>query len=366
MPNLQQFLLSFLGAVLFSLAATDYIRRLALEKKLYSTVRERDVHKQPVPRLGGLAIVAAFFGVLVLLLLVAPSRLSFVDEQILGIDRNFFGVLLGALVIIGTMIYDDLKGLRWPWKLLAQIAAAVLVASFGITVHWFSNPTGSLVLLGGDVLHVGNFVITWGQVFVVIWIVAIMNIVNWLDGIDGLAGGLAVIASVTLFILAINPAISQPATALLAIILAGSVLGFLPYNIFGGRIFLGDTGSMFIGYMLAVLAIISGGKVATVSLVLGVPILDSLWVIINRLYHHRSPFYPDQTHLHHRLLKAGLSSRQTLLVFYSLSIAFGYLALRYGTLGKFVAGMWLVGVVALMIISLVVLEWKQRIKSIKK
>ncbi len=360
MVPLEQYIWPFLGALGVSLFLTPMIREWALKHALVSKKRPRDIHQKPTPRLGGVAIVASFWLVILILLLVSPHRLTFVYQSILGIDKNLFGVILGGLVIISVMIVDDLKGLPWWGKLSGQFLAAILVAGFGITIHWFSNPFGDQIELGKTLFSIGALTFSWGQIFVVIWLMAVMNIINWLDGLDGLASGIAVIAAFTLFLLSITPSVNQPATALLGIILAGSVLGFLPFNTNPAKIFLGDTGSMFIGYILGILAIISGGKVATASLVLGVPILDSLWVIGYRLWHKHSPFQADQNHLHHRLIKAGLHPRQIVLIYYLLSAVFGFLALKTGTIGKFQTLLWLVGVVAVIIGCLIVLEWRKR------
>lgn len=341
-------------------------RKFALGHNLVQKVRNRDVHKKPIPRLGGLAIFISFWLVALGILLVAPGRLWFTDATILGIDRNLFGVLLGGLVIASVMLIDDLRGLNWGWKLASQFLAAAVVAVFGVTTSWLQNPFDSLIHLDKVAFVLGNFNITWGHLFVIFWIVLVMNVVNWLDGIDGLASGIVMIAAIAIFLLSISPRIDQPATAILAVILVGSLIGFMPFNFNPAKMFLGDVGSMFIGYMLAVLSVISGGKVATASLVMGIPLLDGIWVIGNRLIHHKSPFQADQSHIHHRLMKAGLSVKQTVIVLYAGSMIFGYLALRSGTEGKFWALIWLVGVMLFLSIGLIVLEWVRGRKNIRR
>ena len=162
----------------------------------------------------------------------------------------------------------------------------------------------------------------------------ISNVVNWLDSIDGVAGGVSVITLLTLFSLSISVAVAQPANAMLAIVGAGATLGFLIFNL-RGKVFLGDTGSMFLGFLIGVLAIISGGKVATVFLVLAIPFLDALVVFITRIIHHQSPFMADRRHLIHRLLDRGMKKGQIIALFYCLSLIFGLIALNTQTLGKF-------------------------------
>jgi UDP-GlcNAc:undecaprenyl-phosphate GlcNAc-1-phosphate transferase len=353
-------------AAVISLGATYRLIEWALKRHLTPNIRERDVHKNPIPRLGGIAIALSFWMVVLVLALFLPNRLHFTDMRILGIDRNLFGVIVGAFIIIATMAYDDLKGLKWSWKLLAQFLAAFAVASFGITIHWFSKPYGSGLELSESLFHIGSIAITPGFIFVVLWIVLVMNVLNWLDGLDGLAGGIAVIAVSALFLLSISPRIDQPATALLSAVLIGSIMGFLPFNINPAKIFLGDTGSMFVGYMIAIIAIISGGKVATASLVLGLPIIDGLWVICSRLAQHKSPFIADRSHLHHRLMHIGLSTRQTVALLYLVTIFLGYVALGRGTEGKMWAGIWLLTVVLLFSFALIAVESYKKAKGSSK
>lgn len=362
MNELRQFVWPGVVAFIISLMITPLIRRWAINNKLFQKIRSRDEHKVPIPRLGGLAMAISFWAVIFAILIFWREKLSFVSDRIWGIDKNFLGVMIGAAIIVGTMLADDIRGLKWIYKLLAQIAAAVIVASFGITIHWFSNPFGQQIDLGGELFHIGNFSFSWGQLFVVLWIIFLTNIINWLDGLDGLAGGVAVIALGILFFLAISPEINQMATAMLAIVLLASIVGFLPYNISPAKIFMGDTGSMLIGYMLAIVAVISGGKVATASLVLGLPILDGLWVIGNRVWHHKSIFKADKNHLFHRLLRAGLTQKQTVFVLYIVSALFGYLALRSGTEGKFLTSVWLIGVMVILSLGLIVIEWGRNAK----
>ena len=255
MESILPYVIPIAAAAVLSFAACFRIRRWALGHKVVQGIRTRDVHKKPVPRLGGLGIVAAFGFMVILFSIFWPESLSFASRKIFGIDQNLFGVLLGGLIVLVVMAIDDLKGLKWGYKLLAQFVAAAAVAFGGVTISWFTNPFGSLIQLGHVAFSIGDFTVIWGQIFVVLWIVLIMNVVNWLDGLDGLASGISIIAAATLFMLALSPRVGQPATAMLAAILIGSIVGFVPFNFNPARMFLGDTGSMFIGYMLAVLAI---------------------------------------------------------------------------------------------------------------
>lgn len=258
------------------------------------------------------------------------------------------GVLLGALVLVATGMYDDLRGLApWP-KLGLQLCAALLVVFFGVQIHWLSNPLGGLDIIIGS----------WSYLLVPAWLLLTINAMNWSDGVDGLASGISVIASLILLALSLDPSVNQPATAYLAAIVAGAALGFLPYNWHPAKIFLGDSGSLFLGFMIGVFAIISGAKLATAALVLGLPILDAVWVIGRRFLAGQSPMQGDSKHLHHRFLAAGFSVRATVLIFYTIAASFGILALSADTSQKVQA---LIALVVLVTVGgLVLIRMHQR------
>jgi len=344
-----QYILPFILTFSLSALLTLFVRRWALKRELVDYPAPRKIHDKPIPRLGGIAVFLSFFLVVLGYLIFASGKLSFVTEKVLWIDKNLFGVLVGAFILVGAGIYDDIKGLKPFTKFIFQFVAAGFVAGFGIRIWWFSNPFGSQIVLGA-----------WSPVFVVLWIVLLTNVVNWLDGLDGLATGVSAIAAIVLFFLSLQPFVNQPATALLCIILAASTLGFLPFNFNPAKIFLGDSGAMFLGYMLAIFAIISGGKVATAFLVLGIPIFDAIWVILRRLWGKKAPWIADKRHLHHRFLEAGFSQRQTVLLLYGIALAFGILALYSNTLGKFWVFLGLLGLMILLALVLIVLEQRRR------
>jgi UDP-N-acetylmuramyl pentapeptide phosphotransferase/UDP-N-acetylglucosamine-1-phosphate transferase len=165
--------------------------------------------------------------------------------------------------------------------------------------------------------------------FTLVWIVGMTNAINWIDGLDGLAAGVSLVACVVLFIVTLFPrdaTSGQYTLAYLPLILGAAILGFLPFNVHPARIFMGDSGAMFLGFTLAILSIIGGAKIASALLVLGIPLLDAAYLIIYRLLRGRSPMSADRGHLHHRLLDLGLSQQQVVMVFYLLSAAFGVLA----------------------------------------
>ncbi len=313
-------------------------------------VRTRDVHDQPVPRVGGLAIIGSFLVIVLGLLLVGSRSLHFTNHQVLGIDKNLLGVLLAVVLLTVVNVMDDFKNLSWPIKLAAQVVAAAIVAYFGIRIGWLSSPLGGHVILG-----------TFDFLIVVFWLVGLTNVVNWVDGLDGLAGGVSLITLLVLFFLSLSVTVNQPSNATLAAVISGAVIGFLPFN-FGSRskVFLGDAGAMFLGFMIGVISIISGGKVATVFLALAIPFLDAVFVLFTRLLRGQSPFLADQNHLHHRLLARSWRPWQITALFCLISLIFGLIALNTQTVGKFWA---ILAALAIMIILVLLYSKKDTNKG---
>jgi UDP-GlcNAc:undecaprenyl-phosphate GlcNAc-1-phosphate transferase len=339
------YFLAFLSATLLSTILTVILRKIGLKFGFVSQPRERDVHKTPVPRIGGAAIYLAFITVTIFCFEVLFPDLSFAKERgWLGLDWHLLGILAGGTIIFFTMLFDDLRDLKAWQKLLIQIIVAFVVIGSGIGINSLPNPFGAdinlnsvyipLFTYNGVVYHFS----LWSDLLTLAWLVVMMNVINFVDGIDGLASGLSVIASVTIFLLSISMAVSQPATAYISIILAGASFGFLIWNFPTAKIFMGDAGSMFLGFMLGILPLISGGKLATAFLVLGFPIIDIFFVAIGRLRKGKNPLTnPDKTHIHHRFLAAGFTTRETVLLLYLISIVLGWLALRSTTLEKLIA-----------------------------
>lgn len=274
--------------------------------------------RKPIPYYGGLVLYFSF--VVSVLLFVKFSWLLLV-------------FLIAGTLIAGISFLDDLFGIS-PWPRLAvQILAGVLLFFGGISINVISNPFGEALNLG---LFSEFF---WGVavlslIATVTWVVVIVNTMNFIDGLNGLPSGVTVIASLTLFFLSIRPGIhydisTQIPVATMSIILFGVVLAFWFFDFYPAKILMGDTGSMFLGFVLATLAIFSGGKVATAFLVLGFPILDAIWVIVRRLVQGKNPMKGDLKHFHHRLLQAGLSERWALFVIYGLCALFGFIAVVF-------------------------------------
>ncbi len=301
------FVFVFAIAFLLALIFTPVASRVAMRIGTIDQPAARRIHEKPTPRLGGLSIIVAFFAAIGVSL-VYPRTDPNETTRIVGL---LFGA--GLMFIVGA--YDDRRELKPLPQLLAQIIAAVLAVASGVMIREIPNPLGGLI----------TFEEWFAVLFTLFWLVGMMNTVNWLDGVDGLAAGVTAIAGVVLVVHTFR--LEQFSLALLALALVGTVLGFLPYNFFPAKIFLGSSGALVLGFALGVLSIIGGAKVATALLVLAIPILDVAWQIVNRLRAGRSPFLPDRGHLHHRLLDLGLSQRAIVLLYYFVTAFFGALAL---------------------------------------
>ncbi len=323
---------------------------------------ERRVHKLPVPRLGGVAIFLSF---------VVTSATLYVTMY--GIQQKevvtYWLFLLASLLIVAVHAYDDVKGLKPLPKLIAQtLSVLIILGPFngkfnGVLLFGFSNPFRATTALHGAIpwfrqpeltLFIHHPDITWlalpAVLFTWFWMVGMMNTVNFIDGLDGLATG--VVAITGIFITIISWTLGQQSIAILAAIFTGATLGFLPHNWNPARIFMGDTGSQFLGLGLAVLSIIGGAKIALALMVLGIPILDVAVVAINRIRRGQHPLHYDKTHLHHRFLATGLSVRQICYVMYGLTTFFGLLDLFsariYKPLDILLVGLTLTGLIVWM------------------
>jgi UDP-GlcNAc:undecaprenyl-phosphate GlcNAc-1-phosphate transferase len=329
------FALTFFVAFSGSLLLTPVASRLARRFGFVDVPREpKHVHRVPVPRLGGIALFFPFLAAVALSLILPVER-----QDPLELHR-LSGLVVGSAVVFGLGVYDDRRELGPVTQLVVQLVAAGIAVYFGVAIGEIANPFGGMIV----------FPLAVTIAFTLFWLVGMMNTVNWLDGLDGLAGGVTVIVSVLLF--AHSYRLGQHSVALLPLALAGCVLGFLPFNFFPAKIFMGTSGSAFLGFAVGTLAIIGGAKMATALLVLGIPILDVAWQIIHRLRLRRSPFLGDRGHLHHRLLDLGLSQRRVVLLFYLLCASFGALALVLGSgLQKLVVLLFM-GLVALMALML--------------
>jgi UDP-GlcNAc:undecaprenyl-phosphate GlcNAc-1-phosphate transferase len=324
----------FILAGLVALSLTPFVRNVVIRHEIVDRPEARRVNTIPVPRGGGLAICAAFLLVAGLFLLLNETA-HFLPVPVGFSPSEVVALLLGGAVAAGLGAIDDLFDLRARFQLLGQVALACGAVALGITIDFIANPLGGPTIRFPGPIAVG---------LTIFWIVGMINSINWIDGLDGLSSGVAFIAAVTLGVISLTTDVRQPLIAVLCFALAGALLGFLRWNFNPASIFSGTSGVQFVGYTLAVLAILGTAKVAVALLVLGVPIIDTFWIIVRRISERRSPFSPDRTHIHHRLLDLGLSHRQTVLVIYGICLALAVLSLLlsgvtqlYAFLGIFVA-----------------------------
>jgi UDP-GlcNAc:undecaprenyl-phosphate GlcNAc-1-phosphate transferase len=294
-----QYLYIILGSFLITFSLVPLITKLAFKVGAVDNPSQRKVHSKPMPRLGGLAI---YIGFITMVLLTQP------------LTQQIQGLIIGSTIIAILGVVDDIKNLSPKVKLLGQIIAAVVLVLHNINVDFITNP-----ILGG-ILPLGYLSIP----ITIFWVVGITNAVNLIDGLDGLAAGTSIIAAVTLAIVGLTH--GQVLMFSLAIILAASTLGFLRYNFYPAKIFMGDSGSMFLGFNLSALAIMGLVKSVTIIsvfvpiLILGIPIFDTLFAIVRRYANSQPIFKADKEHLHHCLLNMGLSHKQTVLAIYAMNI----------------------------------------------
>ncbi len=288
----------------------------------------RNLHAKPIPKLGGLAVYLSF-----VLVLIGYLYFGNIDFQILPLKFILALILGGLVLMIGGLIDDkyDLSA-KWLWMFPAIASLIVVLSGIGVGIKFLTNPFGGTVSL--DYLWFG---MPLSGIVVFLWLMGMMFTSKFLDGIDGLVAGIGVISGFTMFGLCLTSTVDQPMIANIAIIFAGSLLGYLIYAWHPAKIFLGEGGSTFVGFVLGVLSVISGAKIATALLVMGIPILDVAWVILQRLIAGKSPFKGDRLHLHFRLLDLGLSQRQVVVILYSLSALFGVIAIFLQSMGKLVA-----------------------------
>jgi UDP-GlcNAc:undecaprenyl-phosphate GlcNAc-1-phosphate transferase len=308
------YFLTFLLAFLVTYFTTPMVRNFAFKVKAVDVPNDRKIHANPIPRLGGIAIYLGFIVAIIIALVLG---------NIWGIHLKplmIIGLLLGATVLVGVGVVDDIKGIRPLTKLVWQIGATILVFFFGVEINFFSLPGNGLIAIG--MLSIP---------LTLIWIVGMTNAMNLIDGLDGLAAGVTAISTMTLFFVALRT--HQIGAAILMLALCASTLAFLRYNFNPATIFLGDSGSLLLGFILATAAIIGVFKTTLVVallvpvLILGVPIFDTLFAIGRRLKEKRNPFEADNKHIHHLLLRAGFNQREAVLAIYAVCFILSFIAL---------------------------------------
>lgn len=336
MPYLVAFLVSLFAVVLL----TPLVRAVALRLRIVDIPGEpRKIHKTPTPLLGGLAIMIGLMLVMWSVALFTPYLLNSTIKF-----KHLFGVTLGALVLALGGVLDERYNLKPSRQIIFPIIAALTIIASGIGITQITNPFGGVFSLAQ-----WQRVLFWQQgipytltlpadLFTFIWLMALMYTTKLLDGLDGLVSGITVIGALMIFFLATATKYFQPEVGMLAIVVAGVFLGFLKWNWHPAKIFLGTSGSTLAGFLLGTLAIISGGKIATALLVLGIPVLDMVWVILQRaVLERRWPTLPDRKHLHFRLLGAGFSHQGAVLLFLAIAAGFGLTTLFLQSQEKLVA-----------------------------
>ncbi|RUL54168.1 MULTISPECIES: glycosyltransferase family 4 protein [Lysinibacillus] len=302
---------SLIVAFLASILVTPLVKRLAFRIGAVDAPNYRKVHSRIMPRLGGLAIFIAFVIGFLILTPDTPKNES---------PYMSLAIILGATVIVITGILDDMYEISAKAKMIGQLVAALIIVFFGgIQIEFINLP------FGGE-LDFGFLSIP----FTILWIVGITNAINLIDGLDGLAAGVSTIALITLACMAFL--LGNTFVVATAAILACSTIGFLFYNFHPAKIFMGDTGALFLGFMIAVMSLLGFKGVTVFSFIipvimLGVPISDTFFAIVRRLRNKQKWSDPDKSHLHHRLIDIGFSHRQTVLIIYAIAALFGLAAI---------------------------------------
>jgi UDP-GlcNAc:undecaprenyl-phosphate GlcNAc-1-phosphate transferase len=339
-------IVGFLSALVVALAVTPVAGEMARRYGAMDEPEARKIHSVPTPRMGGVAI---FFGIII------PSLLLLTNE---GAVR---GILVGASLITLVGVLDDVRGLRPLVKLGLQVCVALILVLYGVKVETLSIPGVGILVLG------------WlGVPFTVFWVVALMNIVNFIDGMDGLAAGVCAISAVTFAVIAMS--LGRYDMGILSAIVAGSTIGFLWHNFYPASIFMGDSGSLLLGFLLAAITLQGFLKgVATVALlvpllVLGIPIFDTGFAILRRMKNRRPIYVADRGHLHHRFANLGYSQRQTVTIIYLWSGLMSVVALsmRFGPVWLTLAVGALAAAVSLYLVyKLEILRWRKVVMLVR-
>ncbi|PAV31309.1 undecaprenyl-phosphate alpha-N-acetylglucosaminyl 1-phosphate transferase [Virgibacillus profundi] len=307
MFNVTDLIIAFLISFCATLFLMYPIKRLAVKMNVIDMPNYRKVHKTPLPRLGGLGI---YLGTVIGLLYLRPT------------NEYFLEICIGAVIIIITGLLDDKFSIKPMLKLTGQIIPAALLIYSGLIIERITIPFFGVIELG-----------YFSILITLLWIVGITNAINLIDGLDGLASGVSTIALTSIFIMAIMD--ERILVGYLCIVLIGSNLGFLFHNFHPAKVYMGDTGSLFLGYSIAVISILGLFKNITLFsfiipvIVLAVPIFDTLFAMVRRMLSGEKIMMPDKKHIHHQLLLAGFSHKTSVLIIYAFSILFGALAILF-------------------------------------
>ncbi len=329
------YIIFFIGTFCLSWLLSRVVKNFAQSNNIVDNPDEsRKFHKYPVPLLGGIAIFVS----LIVALYSGRELIVSGDLEI----HHWLGVLVGALIIVIGGVLDDIKKLSAFHQFCFAVAAVISVVIGGVGIEKITNPTGGLLYLSAWMM----------PAFTMIWILGMMYTTKLLDGVDGLVSSVGTVGGIIIFLFTMTTRWYQPDIAFAALMFAAACLGFLMLNWAPAKIFLGESGSLLIGFVLGVLSIISGGKIAIALLIMGVPILDVVWTIIRRLAAGKNPFKsPDRKHLHFRLVDAGISPRATVFIFCAVSILFGMSAIFLQSRGKFLSLITLGCLMGLLIVA---------------
>ncbi len=330
------YLIFFTTAFIFSIIFTKIFRKLAIRYKILDypeKAPERKIHKKPIPLLGGLALYFSFFLILFLVFLLK----IWPEGNVL--PKHLFAVFIGSTILIIGGILDDKKNLKPIYQLIFSILAILVIIASGIGIKYINNPFGEGLIffekIKIKILTIKGipYYFSWpADLITFIWLLIMIYAIKLLAGLDGLVPGITSIGALMIFFLCLLTPFYQPDVGTLAIILAGVSLGFLIFNFHPAKIFLGTAGETFSGFMLGTLAIISGSKIATLLLVLGIPVLDLIWVILRRIFKEKhSPMLADKKHLHYRLLDFGFSHRGVVIFLWTLALTFGLIGILFPT-----------------------------------
>ena len=349
--------IAFILAFIVSFMATPYTIKIANKIGAVDIPKDkRRMHTKKMPKFGGPAVILGFLVSTIYLVAIMSieGSLELFDYQEYG--RKLLGVFLGIIVIAITGIIDDIKTLK-PWQeLIGQTIAAIIVVSFGIQIEHLNIPFLYRIGLSE----------AFSVIITILWIVGVTNAINLIDGLDGLSSGISLISSISLLIIFLMNGSPMIATVIVTA-MSGALVGFLPYNFSPAKTFIGDTGSNFLGFMLAVVSILGVAKTYTAAvivlpvIVLGLPIFDVMFAIVRRLAKGKSlkaVFKPDKGHLHHKLVEKGFSQKQAVLILYGLSASLGMFAIIL-----FDSGIWKALSFLLMIIAAVAIGYKNFIKD---
>lgn len=315
-----------LVSLLLTLAGIFSMRKFFPKWRLMDRPHEYGLKRASIPYSGGIIFFIIFL----------ITTFLFVD-----ITKPIAGVIFGGLLITFVSFMDDRIRLSPILRLAVQVLASVIVVLAGVKIQLINNPFGAPIFLDQIQFTIlGEKIWLFSGIAIIAWLVLMMNVMNWLDGIPGLASGISTIAQLAIFFLSIQQfhIVDQSAVITISSVLAASTLAFLFFDFPKPKILMGDAGSMFLGFMLGTLSILSGGKLATALLIMGFPVLDAFWVILRRLISGQSPFRGDFSHFHHRLLLVGLSEKGALFFNYILCAIFAIIAVAlHSTFEKFIA-----------------------------